>query len=277
MYYNETNHSIYMNINDYDESMPCDILKATLSCVSYSNLLQDYHIQSINYNKIEDIPLALNNIIDGGRSTLLSKEYYNLFDNLFVFDVNKLNERLDENSGVKQNLSNGQVIQIKQKDSEGIGFGQHISIDSTKNVYIVADAGVDVIIKVYNPTTKELIDTLDYCKNSKYKILYLNRYFLNGATNIFLAFTVKDSVTSFYGNTYVNDLVVYHDSSFLTKKELLTKTNTKEYTPTDSYHPATKKYVDDTIASQPQISFDTEGNLVVTIGGVTKKFKEITE
>ena len=39
----------------------------------------------------------------------------------------------------------------------------------------------------------------------------------------------------------------------------------------------TKKYVDDTIASQPQISFDTEGNLVVTIGGVTKKFKEITE
>ena len=39
----------------------------------------------------------------------------------------------------------------------------------------------------------------------------------------------------------------------------------------------TKKYVDDAIASQPQISFDTEGNLVVTIGGVTKKFKEITE
>ena len=39
----------------------------------------------------------------------------------------------------------------------------------------------------------------------------------------------------------------------------------------------TKKYVDDTIASQPQISFDTEGNLVVTIGGVTKKFKEITK
>ena len=37
------------------------------------------------------------------------------------------------------------------------------------------------------------------------------------------------------------------------------------------------KYVDDAIASQPQISFDTEGNLVVTIGGVTKKFKEITE
>ena len=48
-------------------------------------------------------------------------------------------------------------------------------------------------------------------------------------------------------------------------------------TPTEDKDLTTKKYVDDTIASQPQISFDTEGNLVVTIGGVTKKFKEITE
>ena len=48
-------------------------------------------------------------------------------------------------------------------------------------------------------------------------------------------------------------------------------------TPTEDKDLATKKYVDDSIANQPQISFDTEGNLVVTIGGVTKKFKEITE
>ena len=47
--------------------------------------------------------------------------------------------------------------------------------------------------------------------------------------------------------------------------------------PTEDKDLATKKYVDDSIANQPQISFDTEGNLVVTIGGVTKKFKEITE
>lgn len=52
---------------------------------------------------------------------------------------------------------------------------------------------------------------------------------------------------------------------------------TQEGTPTEDKDLTTKKYVDDAIASQPQISFDTEGNLVVTIGGVTKKFKEITE
>ena len=51
----------------------------------------------------------------------------------------------------------------------------------------------------------------------------------------------------------------------------------QEGTPTEDKDLVTKKYVDDTIANQPQISFDTEGNLVVTIGGVTKKFKEITE
>ena len=48
-------------------------------------------------------------------------------------------------------------------------------------------------------------------------------------------------------------------------------------TPTEDKDLTTKKYVDDAIANQPQISFDTEGNLVVTIGNVTKKFKEITE
>ena len=47
--------------------------------------------------------------------------------------------------------------------------------------------------------------------------------------------------------------------------------------PTEDKDLTTKKYVDDTIANQPQISFDAGGNLVVTIGGVTKKFKEITE
>ena len=51
----------------------------------------------------------------------------------------------------------------------------------------------------------------------------------------------------------------------------------QEGIPTEDKDLVTKKYVDDTIANQPQISFDAGGNLVVTIGGVTKKFKEITE
>ena len=48
--------------------------------------------------------------------------------------------------------------------------------------------------------------------------------------------------------------------------------NTQEYTPTENYHPATKKYVDDKISSLPQLSFNEAGELVVTINGVSKTF-----
>ena len=37
-------------------------------------------------------------------------------------------------------------------------------------------------------------------------------------------------------------------TDFAGKSEVLTKTNTTSFTPTSSYHPATKKYVDDAIA-----------------------------
>lgn len=54
--------------------------------------------------------------------------------------------------------------------------------------------------------------------------------------------------------------------------EVLTKGNTQEYTPTNDYNPATKKYVDDKVASSPQLSFNEAGELVVTINGVSKTF-----
>lgn len=48
--------------------------------------------------------------------------------------------------------------------------------------------------------------------------------------------------------------------------------NTQEYTPTENYNPATKKYVDDKVTSLPQLSFNEAGELVVTINGVSKTF-----
>lgn len=48
--------------------------------------------------------------------------------------------------------------------------------------------------------------------------------------------------------------------------------NTQEYTPKGDYNPATKKYVDDKVASSPQLSFNESGELVVTINGVSKIF-----
>lgn len=40
-----------------------------------------------------------------------------------------------------------------------------------------------------------------------------------------------------------------NDSNYLTSARVLTKTNTTVYNPTDNYHPATKKYVDDKVAA----------------------------
>lgn len=48
--------------------------------------------------------------------------------------------------------------------------------------------------------------------------------------------------------------------------------NTQEYTPTENYNPATKKYVDDKVTSLPQFSFNEAGELVVTINGISKTF-----
>lgn len=48
--------------------------------------------------------------------------------------------------------------------------------------------------------------------------------------------------------------------------------NTQEYAPKENYNPATKKYVDDKVASLPQLSFNEAGELVVTINGVSKTF-----
>ena len=53
--------------------------------------------------------------------------------------------------------------------------------------------------------------------------------------------------------------------------------NTQEYAPTENYNPATKKYVDDKVASLPQLSFNEAGELVVTINGVSKTFVPKTE
>ena len=53
----------------------------------------------------------------------------------------------------------------------------------------------------------------------------------------------SDEVKSYQ---FTNDLVITK-SPILNPSEVLTKNNTQEYTPTENYHPTTKKYVDDKI------------------------------
>lgn len=264
--YNEDTNLIMVSVikgvqtdNGYNE-IPCTITKATFICILYSGLLKSNVIEDIEYKKITNVPTELQYLTNGQNETLKSKEYYNLYDNSFVWDMNRINERLDENSGVTQNTFgttyNGKVIKVNQKDSEGIGFGQLVPITRDKNVAIFVRAEQDVIIKVYNPNTKELIFTMEdiYINSFRYAKYSIPFHKVRDIDNIFIAFTIKDIPTNSSSNNTIYDLMVIDEFTFLKKKEILTKTNTKEYTPTGDYNPATKKYVDERTFSREVVT-----------------------
>ena len=241
------------------EEIPCTITKATFICILYSNLLKSNAIEGIKYGKITNVPVELQYLADGRNETLKSKEYYDLYDNSFVWDMNKINERLDENSGVTQNTFattyNGKVIKVNQKDSEGIGFGQLVPITRDRNVAIFVCAQKDVIIKVYNPNTKELIFTMEdiYINSFRYAKYSIPFHKVRNIDNIFIAFTIKDIPTDSFSNNIIYDLMVIDESTFLTKQEVNEKVD------------------------KSQLSFNSNGELVVTIDGISKTFVPKTE
>lgn len=247
---NNTN-KFYMYVNDYSYSDSSTIFyevkNVSLSYSKITNLLDDDYLKSINYSKIEDIPYQLNALVNDSMKTLSIGEYSNLFDNLFIWDANKVNDKLDSASGVKQNQYYNHNIKIKQKDSEGIGYGQYIPSSVMTEYKLFVSAGSDVIIKVYNRKSKELITELSDCPSNGYQTITISDSY-SGTDGIFIAFTVKDSVTNFYGNTYVNDLILCKPSTFLTKQDVNNKVD------------------------KSQLSFNSNGELVVTINGVSKTF-----
>ena len=264
--YNENTNLIMVAVvkgvqtDDGHEEIPCTVTKATFICILYSNLLKSNVMEDIEYKKITNVPTELQYLTDGQNETLRSKEYYDLYDNSFVWDMNKINERLDENSGVTRNTFSttysGKVIKVNQKDSEGIGFGQLVPIKRDKNVAIFVRAEQDVIIKVYNPNTKELIFTMEdiYINSFRYAKYSIPFHKVRDIDNIFIAFTIKDIPTNSFSNNTIYDLMVIDESTFLKKKEILTKTNTEEYHPTGDYNPATKKYVDERTFSREVVT-----------------------
>lgn len=83
-------------------------------------------------------------------------------------------------------------------------------------------AGPDVIVKVYQHKTKQLLNEIKDFSIGEYKEIMV-RDSLNGSDGIFFAFTVKDDVTDFYANTYVGDLVLCKSDGFLTKQDVNNK------------------------------------------------------
>lgn len=196
-----------------------EVKKVSLSYSYITNLLDDDYLKSIDYSKINNVPYKLTALVEGSTKTLKTGEYASLFDNLFIWDANKINERLDSTSGVKKNDYYAHNIQVKQKDSEGIGYGQYIPSTYMSEYKLFIKAGPDVIVKVYQHKTKQLLNEIKDFYIGEYKEIIV-RDGLNGSDGIFIAFTLKDDVTDFYANTYVSDLVLCKSDGFLTKQEV---------------------------------------------------------
>lgn len=196
-----------------------EVKKVSLSYSYITNLLDDDYLKSIDYSKINNVPYKLTALVEGSTKTLKTGEYASLFDNLFIWDANKINERLDSTSGVKKNDYYAHNIQVKQKDSEGIGYGQYIPAESMSEYKLFIKAGPDVIVKVYQHRTKELLNEIKDFNIGEYTEIIV-RDGLNESDGIFIAFTLKDDVTDFYANTYVSDLVLCKSDGFLTKQEV---------------------------------------------------------
>ena len=224
-----------------------EVKKVSLSYSYITNLLNDDYLKNIDYSKINNVPYKLDALIEGSVKTLETEEYISLFENLFIWDANKMNDKLDSTSGVKKNEYYNHNIQVKQKDSEGIGYGQYIPAESMSEYKLFIKAGPDVIVKVYQHKTKKLLNEIKDFSIGEYKEIMV-RDSLNGSDGIFFAFTVKDDVTDFYANTYVDDLVLCKSDGFLTKQDVNNKVD------------------------KSQLSFNSNGELVVTIDGVSKIF-----
>lgn len=67
---------------------------------------------------------------------------------------------------------------------------------------------------------------------------------------------VENSVQDIYAEIPTKTSQLTNDSNYVTTNNVLTKTNTTEYNPTENYHPATKKYVDDNVRLYFRINND---------------------
>ena len=129
-----------------------------------------------------------------------------------------------------------------------------IELNGTKkiiNVEKFEDNKVYYFINDINTSTTTLVSISLYKNNEKVNtmVIYPNDRFITmgykSSTNEFFSFSDMESVKY----NVVNKTREYNNSRSVTKKadadQVLTKTNTTEYTPTSDYHPTTKKYVDD--------------------------------
>lgn len=80
---------------------------------------------------------------------------------------------------------------------------------------------------------------------------------------------VENSVQDIYAEIPTKTSELTNDSNYVTTNNVLTKTNTTVYNPTDTYHPATKKYVDDKLNGSSISIVEFDYNLVNALTNIS--------
>lgn len=75
---------------------------------------------------------------------------------------------------------------------------------------------------------------------------------------------VENSVQDIYAEIPTKTSQLTNDSNYVTTDNVLTKTNTTEYNPTENYHPATKKYVENNVIKYYKINNDKFLSYLIT-------------
>lgn len=183
---------------------------------------------------------------------LLNMTYDTVFKKSISFKVN-MDNFTKEYPTVKSAYNKiGVNLYDENGNSIGNGYGSYINGDGLNIVYI--NTTQSIRFSAY--FDKALVEGSNTSMETK-----------NGYMTIQLSIPKGDNKKEFIDK--IKNLKL---SIIVVKTDFLNLNNESIYTPTNDYNPATKKYVDDKVASSPQLSFNETGELVVTINGVSKTF-----
>ena len=183
---------------------------------------------------------------------LLNMTYDTVFKKSISFKVN-MDNFVKEYPTVKSAYNKIAVNLYDENDNFiGISYGSYINGDGLNIIYI--NTTQNIRFSAY--FDKALVEGSNTSMETK-----------NGYMTIQLSIPKGNNKKEFIDK--IKNLKL---SIIVLKTDFLNLNNESIYTPTSDYNPATKKYVDDKVASLPQLSFNEAGELVVTINGVSKTF-----
>ena len=252
-YLTKNNTTKFMPTNDYEP--------ATKKYVDDNKEYINYNDKLIN-NKITALHISRNPVPCGTEVNkkplcelfpeLLNMTYDTVFKKSISFKVN-MDYVAKEYDTVKSAYNKiGINLYDENGNSIGNGYGSYINGDGLNIVYI--NTTQSIRFSAY--FDKALVEGSNTSMETK-----------NGYMTIQLSIPKGDNKKEFIDK--IKNLKL---SITVVKTDFLNLNNESIYTPTNDYNPATKKYVDDKVASSPQLSFNEAGELVVTINGVSKTF-----